>query len=153
VQLRHLFDLEGRRLDARDAAVVDLVQASRYGTGEGRAHGRLSGTVRWTVMSEDGDGGAWRSSLHGFIDTDDRATVVIRVEVTGRGSDDSRTATSWWTFSSEDPRYGWVNAVAAVGEAAANGELDRVAVFECVNELSRRAGGPSPLQDLPRDAS
>jgi hypothetical protein len=152
VQLRHLLDLEGRRLDARDAAVVDLVQASRYGTGEGRARGRLSGTVRWTVMSEDGDGGAWRSSLHGFIDTDDRATVVIRVEVIGRGSDQERSATSWWTFSSEDPRYGWVNAITAVGEVGPRGELDHTSVFECVNELARGAGSTT-LRDVPGDAS
>jgi hypothetical protein len=46
-----------------------------------------------------------------------------------------------------------VNALTAIGEVAANGELDRTSVFECVNELARRAGAPAPVRDVPGDAS
>jgi hypothetical protein len=89
----------------------------RYGTGperlllaEGRCEGRLSGRFRAANRARLLPTGCWDPRLEGAVETDDGASVLLRL--TGRGRPEEEPL-GWVlaavTHETEDPRYTWLN--------------------------------------------
>lgn len=83
---------------------------------EGRCEGRLAGRFRGANRARLLPGGAWDPHLDGAVETDDGATILLRL--TGRGRPDEQPL-GWvvaaLTHATDDIRYDWLNeTVAAV---------------------------------------
>lgn len=83
---------------------------------EGRCAGRVAGRFRGANRAGLLPGGAWDPHLEGAVETEDGATILLRL--TGRGRPDEQPL-GWvvaaLTHTTDDPRYAWLNeTVAAV---------------------------------------
>ena len=112
---------------------------------EGRCEGRVAGSFRAANRARK-DGATWLPDLHGAVETEDGATVLLHL--TGRGRPDVEPAgrvVGSVTHVTEDERYAWLNeTVGAVAGEVYRG--DRV-VLE-VSALVWEPLGESPGYDL-----
>ena len=76
---------------------------------EGRCEGRVAGSFRAANRARK-DGAVWLPDLHGAVETEDGATVLLHL--TGRGRPDVEPAgrvVGSVTHVTEDERYAWLN--------------------------------------------
>jgi hypothetical protein len=89
----------------------------RLGTGdellllaEGSCEGRVTGRFRGANRARRLPGGAWLPEFEGAVETEDGATILLRL--TGRGRPDAEPVgrvVGSVTHTAGDPRYGWLN--------------------------------------------
>jgi hypothetical protein len=77
---------------------------------EGRCEGRVSGRFRGANRARRLPGGAWLPELEAAVETEDGATILLRL--TGRGRPDGEPVgrvVGAVTHTADDQRYGWLN--------------------------------------------
>ena len=118
-----------------------------YGTGSGFVSGaRVQGKMSWSNHPRRREDGVWCPDLHGHIDTEDGAHVLISINGYSILEDTPTVrraivAAVW--MQADDDRYRWLNYVLGVGE----GEIDEEAeewwlrVYACLNEVATGSPG------------
>jgi sugar lactone lactonase YvrE len=86
---------------------------------EGSCEGRLAGTFRGANRARRTPAGTWLPDLHGAVETEDGAVVLVHV--TGRGRPEAGKVVGAALHTTDDERYAWLNDV--VGSVA--GEVYR----------------------------
>jgi hypothetical protein len=74
---------------------------------EGTCEGRLAGSFRGANRARRTRTGTWLPDLHGAVETEDGATVLVHVA--GRGRPDEGRVVGFATHTTADERYGWLN--------------------------------------------
>jgi hypothetical protein len=98
---------------------------------EGRAEGRVTGTMHAANHPNRRGDGTYLPDMHGVIETDDGAEILFDIGGYGRAYPPGRRQiVAWVTHSSEDERYARLNDVvcAATGEVR-TGEADQDTVL------------------------
>lgn len=98
----------------------------RFLLAEGRCAGRLAGRFRGANRAGLRADGAWMPELHGAIETDDDATIMLRL--TGYGRPDAEPqgrVVAAATHRTDDDRYAWLNETvcAVAGEVRGGREI------------------------------
>jgi hypothetical protein len=113
---------------------------------EGRCEGRLAGRFRAANRARRERTGAWLPDLHGAVETEDGATVLLHL--TGRGRPDAEPAgrvVGSVTHTTEDGRYRWLNeTVGALAGEVYRGDRVVLDVAELVWEPLGEAPGYDP---------
>lgn len=112
---------------------------------EGRCEGRLTGSFRAANRARR-DGRVWLPDLHGAVETEDGAAILLYL--TGRGRPDVEPAgrvVGAVTHVTEDDRYAWLNeTVGAVAGEVYRGDRVVLDVSELVWEPVGDAPGYDP---------
>lgn len=105
------------------ARPYDSQEANGYGEGDGWVKGKkLQGNARWVNHPHCRADGVWLPNLHGVIQTDDKATILFRLE--GRtkfieGGQGHQLLTV--VLETGDQRYRWLNDSLCVLEGIIEG--------------------------------
>jgi hypothetical protein len=105
---------------------------------EGRAEGAISGTMRAANHPNRRGDGTYLPDLHGVIETDDGAEILLDLGGYGRAYPAGRRQiVAWVTHACEDERYARLNDVvcAATGEVRAGEGTDPTVLVLDVAEL------------------
>jgi hypothetical protein len=112
-------------------------EGAGYGEGDGTAHGRLAGRVRWVNHPRRRSDGMMLPDTAGHVQTDDDHTVLFSLQ--GRTPTEGPQSGQQLLrvqFQAEAP-YDWLNTVFAVAEGRVDFETMRalIRVYECVHDL------------------
>jgi hypothetical protein len=120
--LTHLFEMKLEYKQNKEPVSKDGKVGEYLGSGEGFVHGRINGTVHWSLF-EDQSGALCASNLFGIITTEDEAEIKFDTMGFFRRPDPGSHIwqnSSGVSFETDDSRYQWITEVMGVWE----GEFD-----------------------------
>jgi Protein of unknown function (DUF3237) len=136
VRLEHLYRLRFSYPEAWEIGAGNGTRQS-YGLAEGRCQGRVSGRFRGANHARIGTDGATAHDFHGFITTEDGATVLFDYRGRGRSrADGGFDLVATAMHLADDERYAYLNDVvcALEGGIQPGDEHVEIDVYEVVWE-------------------